>query len=128
MHNEKKKLEAKNIIKKIKFAGGITTEQIMNMSKTQQEQFVTLNTPTWTQSTLRELNFSMTITEKKINSRTQSEVQHHSITVKKQTQLRIQNNWILAPSNENSEEDTKLVVNKKRKKERKGNTHNTQLR
>ena len=90
---KKQKSEAKNIIKKLKFTGGITTEQIMNMSKIQQDHFVTENTSTWTQRTLSELNFSMVITEKKINSRTQSGVQHHSITVKKQTQTKNPKQW-----------------------------------
>jgi hypothetical protein len=69
------------------------------MSKTQQENFVTLNTTTWTQSTLRELNFSTTITEKKINSRTQSEVQHNSTTVKKTNTTDNPKQWYINKKN-----------------------------
>ena len=96
---KRKKLEAKSIIKKLKFAGDITTKQIMNMSKTQQENFVTLNTTNWIQSTLRELNFSTTTTETKINSRTQSEVQHNSTTIKKTNTTDNPKQWYINKKN-----------------------------
>jgi len=54
---QKQKQEAKNILKKLKFAGGITTQQIMEMSSKQKTNFVNLNTTNWIQSTLREMNF-----------------------------------------------------------------------
>merc|ERR1711966_608916 len=71
---QKQKEEAKSIMKKLKFAGGITTKQRMDMSTIQKINFVNLNKTNWTQSTLGELNFSSTITTKKVNSRTQSEI------------------------------------------------------
>ena len=83
-------------MKKLKFAGGITTKQIMEMSTIQKINFVNLNKANWTQSTLRELNFSSTITTKKANSRTQSEIHPDLKKPKKQTQLIIQNNGILS--------------------------------
>merc|ERR1711966_356527 len=58
--------EAKNIIKKLKFAGGITTQQIMDMNVKQKGNLVNMNKANWTQSTQRELNFLSTTTEKKI--------------------------------------------------------------
>ena len=108
-------------MKNLKFAGGITTRQIMDMSIIQKENFVNMNKTNWTQSTLRELSFSSTITAKKINSRTQSEVQQDSKKLKKQTQLIIQNNGILSTKVDKNEEDDKLIPNKKR---RKGINHN----
>jgi hypothetical protein len=81
----------------------------------------------WTQSTLRELNFSSTLTVKKINSRTQSQIQQGSKKIKKQSQLIIQNNGILTTIAKKSKVDGKLTTNKKHKKGANHNTDNTQI-
>merc|ERR1711966_640166 len=93
---QKQKQQAKNILKKLKFAGGITTQQIMEMGSKQKTNFVNLNTTNWIQSTLREMNFPRTIITKKTNKRTQTEVHEDPRNTKKRTQLIIQNNGILS--------------------------------
>ena len=87
-YNKRRKLqhqkqEAKNIIRKLNITGGITTQQIMNMSTIQKENLENKYKPSWTQSTLRDLKFSSTVTEKKKKKRTQPEIQKETRTVKK---------------------------------------------
>merc|ERR1711966_150679 len=114
MHRQQR--EAKNIIKKLKFTGGITTQQIMDMDIKQKGDFVEMNKNNWTQSTLRELNFLSTTTEKQINKRTQSEIQQDSKTTKKRTQLLIQTNGILKKKEEKEKGEVKPNRSKKQKK------------
>merc|ERR1711966_198837 len=124
---QKQKQEAKNIIKKLKFAGGITTQQLMDMNAKQKENFINMNKTNWTQSTLGELNFLSTTTVKKINSRTQSEIQQDSKKTKKRTQLLIQTNGIFKKKEEKGKGDVKP---NRSKKQRKGINHskdNTQV-
>ena len=99
----------------------------MDMSTIQKENFVNMNKTNWTQSTLRELNLSSTITAKKIDSRTQSEIQQDSKKIKKQTQLIIQNNGILTTKVDKSKMDDKLILNKKQRKGINHNKDNTQI-
>ena len=79
----------------------------MDMNAKQKENFINMNKTNWTQSTLRELNFLSTTTVKKINSRTQSEIQQDSKKTKKRTQLIIQTNGILKKEEEKSKGDEK---------------------
>jgi hypothetical protein len=99
----------------------------MDMSTIQKENFVNMNKTNWTQSTRRELNFSSTIIAKKINSRTQSEIQQDSKKIKKQTQLIIQNNGILTTKVDKSKVDDKIILNKKQRKGINHNKDNTQI-
>ena len=124
---QKQKKEAKRILKNLKFAGGITTRQIMDMSPIQQVDFVNRSKNKWKQSTLREQNFQSTITPKKVNSRTQSDVQQESKKIRKHTQLIIQTNGILTTKVDKDTTADMLNPPKKYRKRRNNNKDTSQV-